>query len=192
MSSAGFREKEKVHRAGVVPYIIEDQTVKMLFMRPTLHEHQPWMQDKAMWQIAKGRIDDSDISTKDAALREAKEELGLWEGNVVQAYELGTFLGRTTIFAAEVEDRYTFAQPDIEETAETRWMTEEEFYTEGRQLHKTIVSSINKLIMVHHNIVEKEDEKLPEDYDEFENPMALDKWGNRVSYETTKWRKRRR
>lgn len=174
-------QKEKIHRAGLVPYCIQDGEVKMLFMRPTIHEGHTWMHDKDKYQIAKGRIDDSDISTKDAALREGHEELGVWPGNILQVYELGTFLGRTTLFAAEIEDLSLFTAPDPNETAETKWLTLMEFLEIGRELHRSVVSSIDSMIRIKHGMKEAEIELS--EYDEFENPLALDEWGRKVNYD---------
>lgn len=185
------REKDKIHRAGVIPYYISDGVVNMLFMRPTT-ENKPYMVGKDKWQIAKGRIDDTDASTRDAALREAKEELGLWEGNVLQCYEVGTYMGRTTIYAAEVEDITLFSVPDPEETAETKWLTNDLFFEEGRELHRNVVSSVNNIILTHHGLVDPVHEEEPHDeYDPFENPLAFDKWGNRVNYDINTRRRRR-
>lgn len=186
-------QKEKIHRAGVVPYYIEDNIVHMMFMNPTIHPDKTWMLDKAKFQIAKGRIDDHDASTRDAALREAQEELGLWEGNIVELYEVGVFLGRTTVFAAQVEDRNLFSTPDPYETAETKWMTTAEFLETGRELHRNVVTAVEHHIRLNHGLIGEPvvEEEITDD-DPFENPLALDQWGNRVNYSYDHRRRRKR
>ena len=107
---------KKVYRAGTIPYIVEDGIIKMMFMRPSDPEYGG---DK--FQIAKGKVED-DESTMDAALREAKEELGLFIGNVIATEEVGVFMGRTTVYVAKVKDRNMFGEPSFE-TSDTAWLS---------------------------------------------------------------------
>lgn len=125
---------KKVYRAGTIPYIVEDGVVKMMFMRPSDSEYGG---DKL--QLAKGKVEDGE-RTMDAALREAKEELGLFVGNVVRTEEVGVFMGRTTVYVAKIKDRIMFGEPSFE-TAETAWLTLDEFLAEGRELHRPVVQA---------------------------------------------------
>lgn len=125
---------KKVYRAGTIPYVIEDGEIKMMFMRPSDSEYGG---DK--FQLAKGKVED-DESTMDAALREAKEELGLFVGNVIRTEEVGVFMGRTTVYVAKVKDRAMFGEPSFE-TEETAWMTLKEFLEVGRNLHRPVVQA---------------------------------------------------
>ena len=75
-------DKKHVFRAGTIPYVIEGGVVKMMFMRPS----GP-MYGGDRFQIAKGKVEDGEC-TMDAALREAKEELGLFIGNVIATEKL--------------------------------------------------------------------------------------------------------
>ena len=79
------REKHLVYRAGLVPYFVEnDGTIRMLFMRPTNHEFGTFT-----YQLAKGKVEDDDETFYDAAVREAKEELGMLNSNVIKTEEVG-------------------------------------------------------------------------------------------------------
>lgn len=127
--------KKKQKRGGVIPYYIEeDGTIEMLFMKPSDAKY-----GGAQFQIAKGKIED-DESDEDGAFREAQEELGLFEPNTRNRINLGTFLGRTAFFVAEVIDKDKFGDTTFE-TAATKWMTPEEFQKEGRALHRSVVKA---------------------------------------------------
>ena len=131
---------KKVYRAGTIPYVIEDGEIKMMFMRPSDSEYGG---DK--FQLAKGKVED-DESTMDAALREAKEELGLFVGNVIRTEEVGVFMGRTTVYVAKIKDRIMFGEPSFE-TAETTWLTLDEFMEIGRELHRPVVQAAHDAIV---------------------------------------------
>lgn len=134
--------QEKVYRAGMIPYYVNEYgVVKMLFQRPT---DKQWTGD--FFQLCKGRVEENEKFT-DAALREAKEELGLWEGNILEQYELGVVLGRTSMYLAKVENPAMFMPFDKREVEETRWMTLNEFLNEGRELHKDVVIEAHKKIL---------------------------------------------
>lgn len=130
---------KKVYRAGTIPYIVEDGIIKMMFMRPSDPEYGG---DK--FQIAKGKVEDGE-STMDAALREAKEELGLFIGNVIATEEVGVFMGRTTVYAAKVKDRNMFGEPSFE-TSDTAWLSLTEFADIGRELHYHVVQAAHRMI----------------------------------------------
>ena len=129
-------EVKKVHRAGLIPYIVEDGEIKMMFMKPTA-EMAEWSTDT--FQIAKGKVEDGETA-EGAAIREAHEELGLFRGNVVLAEEVGVFMGRTTVFISKVKNKDMFGLPS-DETSDVTWMTEDEFMDSGRDLHKPVVQA---------------------------------------------------
>lgn len=134
-------ETHLVYRAGLVPYTINEQgKIEMLFMRPTEHEYSGYV-----YQIAKGRVEDEDDSFEEAAIRESREELGVLVSNIMLTEEVGTFMGRTTIFVSKIKDKNLFGMPSFE-TESTRWMTLEEFATEGRELHRNVVSAVYRQI----------------------------------------------
>lgn len=137
----------KVWRAALIPYIIEDGEIKMMFMKPS--------SDVAEWsgtsfQIAKGKIEKGETAEA-AAVREAHEELGLFRGNIILTEEVGVFMGRTTVFVSKVKDKDMFGLPS-DETSDTTWMTENEFIAEGRLLHQPVVQSVVRLIRQIENI----------------------------------------
>ena len=125
-------EKKLVYRAGTIPYIIEDGQVLMMFMKPSDPEYVG-----DTFQIAKGKIEEGE-DTQTAGLREAKEELGLFIGNVTNVEELGQFMGRTTVYIARVKTRDLFGEPGFE-TGSVAWMTIEQFCQVGRDLHRPVV-----------------------------------------------------
>lgn len=137
------REKHLVYRAGLVPYIVEnDGTIRMLFMRPTNHEFGTFT-----YQLAKGKVEDDDETFYDAAIREAQEELGLFKGNIIRTEEVGTFMGRTTVFVSKCKNKDMFGMYS-DETESTKWMTLEEFIEEGRPLHTSVIGSVYRKIMM--------------------------------------------
>lgn len=131
--------KTLIFRAGTIPYIVEDGQVLMMFMKPSNPEY-----GGDTFQIAKGRVEDGE-DMKTAALREAKEELGLFIGNVTLTEELGLFMGRTTVYVAKVKDRNMFGEPSFE-TSDVAWMTAEQFDQVGRDLHRPVVKAAARKI----------------------------------------------
>jgi 8-oxo-dGTP pyrophosphatase MutT (NUDIX family) len=130
--------KKLVYRAGTIPYHIDEAgTIRMLFMKPS---DSTFGGDA--YQIGKGRVEDGE-DHKDAALREAKEELGLFIGNTILTEEIGVFMGRTTMYIAKVKNRDMFGEPDFE-TESTRWMTLEDFMLDGRELHRPVVQACHR------------------------------------------------
>ena len=130
---------KKIVRAGVIPYYMKDEEPVMLFMKPSKAKY-----GGDVFQIAKGKVEEGE-SIKEGGLREAKEELGLFEGNISDLYELGTFMGRTTVYIAKIKDPDMFGLPG-EETGDTKWMTKDEFLSEGRDLHKPVIKAAARLI----------------------------------------------
>lgn len=148
--SFSSNDKQKIFRAGIIPYVINDNgEVEMLFMKPahTLFgaDADPITGELVMkYQLAKGRIEkDEDALT--AAIREGCEETGLVAENIVATWHIGTFLGRTEVFVAKCVDKYNFIQPDIE-TESVKWLTLEQFQSEGRNLHQELVSTAHMII----------------------------------------------
>lgn len=131
---------KKIFRSGVIPYIVERGVIKMMFMKPTVAKY-----GTDSFQIAKGRQEKNE-TLLETGLREASEELGLFEGNILETYDLGTFMGRTSIFITKMKDKKMFGD-FCDETAEVKWMTNEEFQKEGRSLHKPIIKACQRLIM---------------------------------------------
>jgi len=131
--------KKKIYRAGVIPYIIEDGQLQMMFMKPSKTKY-----GGSDFQIAKGKYEEGETAVE-AGMREAKEELGLFGGNVEHLDELGVFMGRTTVFIAAIKDKDMFGEPHFE-TAKTKWMTPEQFQQEGRGLHKPVVKAATRKI----------------------------------------------
>ena len=139
----------KVHRAGTIPYYVDDSgTIQMLFMKPSNTS-----MGGNSFQCPKGKIEEGE-STIAAALRESQEEVGLFMGNIVGVVkELGVFLGRTTMFIAEIADPDMFGLPQ-DETGSTSWMSPEQFDKTGRTLHRPIVKSAVRAIKRRHMIDE--------------------------------------
>lgn len=102
------------------------------------------------FQIAKGRVEDGE-DNKTAALREAREELGLFIGNVSVTEELGQFMGRTAVYVAKVKDRALFGEPSFE-TSEVAWLTAEQFDQIGRDLHRPVVKAAYRKIVALENL----------------------------------------
>lgn len=143
---------KKIFRAGFIPYYFPEGTEQpeMLFMVPNNVKHGG---DKP--QLAKGKIEEGE-SNKEAAIREAKEEVGLFTGNIKgEVIYLGKFLGRTEVYIAEIEDKKLFGEPsnanggkgEIKvETKRTVWLTKEQFIKEGRLIHVPIIKAANRKI----------------------------------------------
>ena len=139
--------RQKIHRAGLICYHIDnDDNLSMIFMRPS---NPKWGTDT--FQIAKGKIEENETA-KQAAIREAQEEVGLKPENIIgEVIEIGVFLGRTTMFIAQVKNQYDFNET-CDETGETKWMSVEDFIQTGRGLHKPVVRYAVKQIRQNHNL----------------------------------------
>lgn len=130
---------KKINRAGVIPYIIQNDKIQMLFMKPS----DPTYGGDA-FQIAKGKQETGE-SDAETAFREAGEELGLFPGNIDEKHNLGNFLGRTHVYLARIKDKDMFGDP-CEETGGTRWMSPEQFDGAGRPLHRPVVKAAVRMI----------------------------------------------
>jgi len=112
----------------------------MLFMIPSNAEY-----GGPLPQIPKGKVEEGETFLE-AALREAKEEIGLFIGNVILTEEVGLFMGRTTVFVSKVKDRTMFGEPSFE-TRSVAWLTLEQFLEGGRELHKPVIKTVHRQIM---------------------------------------------
>lgn len=133
--------KKKVNRGGLIPYIIKDGQIRMLFMKPSRAKY-----GGDQFQIAKGKQEEGE-DIGQTAIREAQEELGLFMANVIQSECIGVWLGRTTVFIAEVSDENMFGDPTTpDEVKEVKWLTLKEFMSTGRGLHKPVVQAAHRKI----------------------------------------------
>ncbi len=139
---------KKIYRAGLIPYYIEHETdtIQMLFQRPSSAQRGSYY-----FQCLKGKAE-GDETPLETAIREAQEEGGLFVPNINgQPHELGVFLGRTTMFVAEITDPSMFGEHDSE-VESTRWMSPDEFESEGRDLHKPIIKAAARWITKSHSL----------------------------------------
>lgn len=132
--------KGKLFRAGLLPYVIENDRVKFLLMKPSDARF-----GGPEFQIAKGKIEQGETE-EEAAVREAEEELGLIRSNIGPVEFLGNYLGRTSMFITEVKDRSKFNKPHFE-TSETVWLSLPEFDIIGRKLHLHVIQEATRTIM---------------------------------------------
>jgi len=130
---------DKIYRAGVIPYYVEEGEIHMMFMKPSNPKY-----GGNCFQIAKGKKEEGE-SDKETAFREAGEELGLFKGNVLNKHDLGNFLGRTRVYLAEIKDPKMFGDPHFE-TGDVKWMTPDEFKKDGRDLHYPIIKAAKRWI----------------------------------------------
>jgi len=135
-------------RAGFLPYVIEDDEPVFYFMKPSKAKF-----GGAQFQIAKGGLESGETSL-DAALREAKEELGLRRSNVkddtVQLVWRGKMRGAEevytmSVYMGEIKKKDNFKEP-THETAETAWLTAKDFVKKGRQPQQHIVRKAAALV----------------------------------------------
>jgi 8-oxo-dGTP pyrophosphatase MutT (NUDIX family) len=134
-----MKGKKILYRAGMIPYLIEDGEVLMMFMKPS-----ETLYGGDQFQLCKGVVEDGE-DNRTAALREGAEELGLREENTLSVTELGNFLGRTTVYVAKVNNTTDFDVPHYE-TDEVTWLTCDQFMKVGRDLHKDIVQLAEQVI----------------------------------------------
>ena len=136
-------------KAGFIPYITENGAErKFMFMIPSdanFGGTKP--------SFAKGMIDPGE-SSKQAAIREAEEELGLKQSNLkMDTVELawnGIMHGddesyAMTMFVGEVKSKSDFNKAHWE-TGSVWWMTAEEFIAGGRRAHISVFKQIVSLL----------------------------------------------
>ena len=127
---------KKTQRAGVIPfYTTSEGEFKMMFMKPSDKKY-----GGEEFQLAKGRVDPGE-NPLEAGVREANEELGLRESNILWLEKVGIFLETHHIYIVEVS---SMSDSDFDkvthETGAVSWMTEDEFMSTGRKLHRYNVS----------------------------------------------------
>lgn len=137
-------EDRMVHKAGFVPYFVEDGVVKMMFMISSDAKF-----GGADPMLSKGHIDDGE-DVKAAAFREAEEELGLKLSNVKPETIRVGWIGRLrglketytlAMYLGEVKSQTDFLDPHYE-TEAVVWLTLNEFIKKGRRSQHKIVSLI--------------------------------------------------
>lgn len=146
-------EKKKIYRAGLVPFVVEQQNnppiIKMMFMVPIDPNNK---YGGEFPQIAKGKMEDGEEALE-AALRETSEELGLFSGNLIYTEEVGTFMGRTTVFVGKIRNPNMFGEPTTPiEVKDRVWLTIEQFIDVGRTLHVPVVKACYRKICKLENI----------------------------------------
>lgn len=135
---------QQIKKAGFIPYFRDNTgTLRMLFVKSS---DPKFGGDKFM--IAKGHVDSGENEIQ-AGLREAHEECGLKQTNLIQnTIRIGwkgeitgyTENSEMTIFIGEVLDPTDFDKPGFE-VSSTKWMTLKEFYSVGRKSQVNIVKS---------------------------------------------------
>mgnify|MGYP001626442539 CR=1 FL=1 len=123
-----------ITKAGVVPYMYEDGILKMMFMLPSSPKRYGY-------QVAKGSIEKNERLAK-AAMREATEELGLREDNIITVNHPGIVYSNMIIFPVLVKDKNRFDSPTDKETKNVKWMTINEFHEIGHPGHLPIIYGI--------------------------------------------------
>jgi 8-oxo-dGTP pyrophosphatase MutT (NUDIX family) len=136
-------------KAGLIPYVIENGQPLFMFMKSS---DASFGGDAPM--ISKGHIDDGE-SPKEAALREAEEELGLKRSNIVASTLKEVWRGKLSgqtetyvmvIYACQVKNKNNFGKPHYE-TESVHWMTNEIFQKSGRSSQRKIVQRAHNLIV---------------------------------------------
>ena len=157
--------KEKVYRAGVIPFFInENNEIEMYFMVPSDSHYGG---DSP--QFCKGKVEKGETEEQ-AAIREAAEELGLKEKNVEWFSYLGVFLGRTYIYICEVKNKEDFDEPHFE-TASTHWLTLDQFEKHGRELHRPVIREAHNEFLA---IKDEEEEGVYGGESEYEYDVSFD------------------
>ena len=141
-------QEEKISdRAALIPYLIEDGKIFVLFMRPSDPAY-----GGPLFQIAKGGIDPGEKGPQ-AAVREADEELGLKKDNLVP----GTLKKVTSITQKGFTGNYKMHVYKVQcksrklgkhgfETGEVKWMEWGEFVRRMRKSQLPVVVKAYKSI----------------------------------------------
>lgn len=138
-------ESSDIAKAGIIPFIRTERGIEMLFMRSSNAKF-----GGTALMIAKGHVDDGE-TPEQAAVREGGEELGLIPSNFAQPPFIvcdqrvrglaTTYIMR--IMAVEVKSKEDFGSFD-HETAETVWLTGEEYAKVGRKSQLVFVQALLK------------------------------------------------
>ena len=140
LSEIAMRAKKK---AGFIPYIFENDEPLFMFMIPSDPKF-----GGTKPQIAKGNVDPGETS-KAAALREAKEELGFKISNLIHdtihlisddEIQGAKDLYNLTIFIGQVTSKDDFDKPHFE-TGKVVWLSKDDFLKEGDVKHHKIVEA---------------------------------------------------
>jgi len=132
-------------RAGMIPFVIENNEIYFLFMKPS---DPAYGGDK--FQIAKGGIEANETPEK-AAIREGKEELGVKLNNVEKVYRM--FITKVSgmlatydmhIYTAKLKNR-NLDKHDFE-TGEVKWLTVDEFKRIGKNSNKLIIEKVYEML----------------------------------------------
>jgi len=135
-------------KAGFIPYWNDSGTVRMLFVLSSDPAY-----GGSQWMVAKGRVDPGENAMQ-AALREAHEESGLRQNNLIPGTTKLGWRGEITgytetsimeIYIGEVKDPRNFDKPGFE-ISETKWLTPEEYAQIGRKSQNNIVQTCAKSI----------------------------------------------
>jgi predicted NUDIX family NTP pyrophosphohydrolase len=139
-----------VNRAGLIPfYVNEHNDIVMLFMVPTDNE---WID--SVPQISKGRLEQDEMLLK-AAIREAKEELGLKSSNLIRIEPIGQY-STIMFYVGQINNPVDFDPFDTTETQKTVWLTLEQYQEEGRALHLPVVIDAVNLAKEMNDVVERD------------------------------------
>lgn len=135
----------ELKRAGIIPYVIEDGEIKMIFMKPSDPEF-----GGPDFQIAKGQIDPGETALQ-TAVREGEEEVGLRKENMKgEVSYIGCFMHSIGIYTVQVNSTTDFDDVRFVENTETgdvTWMTVDEFMISGRELHMDAVDAAYNSIL---------------------------------------------
>lgn len=143
MQISTLLEGVDITKAGIIPFIRTERGIEMLFMRssdPDFGGPDP--------MISKGHIDHGE-TPEQAAVREGHEELGLRQSNfagrpfLVADQQIKGLTAEYVmrIMAVEVKNKDDFDQPYFE-TAETMWLTGEEYAQQGRKSQLGFVQAL--------------------------------------------------
>lgn len=142
-----LNEVHNLQKSGFLPYVMVDGELSFMFM---VASDPNFGGDRPM--LSKGHVEDGE-DIKEAALREAEEELGLIRSNVISSFKAwsGRLEGMDaqytlTIYAGEIKDKHKFNTPHFE-TKETVWLSLQQFRERGRKSHIPIVKQIHDQIV---------------------------------------------